>query len=109
MMRMSGPSFRWGIMCVAAVISMAGWHELRRPAFELSYRMPADGQLTLGLYNTKGALLRWLVQDDFRHSGTLHASWDGLDQWGRKVPPGNYLLQGAYHAPLQAEYLMTLC
>ena len=109
MMRMSRPSFRWGILCVATAISMAGWHELRRPAFEVSYRMPADGQLTLGLYNTKGALLRWLVQDDFRHSGTLHAAWDGLDQWGRKVPPGNYLLRGAYHAPLQAEYLMTLC
>ncbi len=73
----------------------------------VSYHMPADGQLTLGLYDQDGALLRWLVQDDFRRAGDHTEPWDGLDQWLRKVPPGSYVVRGLYHAPLDADYLMT--
>jgi len=35
----------------------------------VTYKMPADGQLTLGLFDKDGKLLRWLAQDDFRYVG----------------------------------------
>lgn len=71
--------------------------------------MPADGQLTLGLFDASGRLLRWIVKDDYRYAGARSAPWDGLDQWGRPVAAGDYLLKAAYHAPLANDYLMTVC
>ena len=83
--------------------------EQQQGPITVAYRMPADGQLTLGLYDGQGRLLRWLIQDDFRYAGENRQSWDGLDQWGRPVPPGKYALRAAYHPPLSAEYRMTVC
>ena len=108
-MRSSSPIFRLLVVCLVAAVVITTRAESSWGTVKVLYQMPANGQLTLGLYDTKGALLRWLVQDDFRRAGPQDASWDGLDQWGRKVPAGSYLLRGIYHAPLQADYLMTLC
>ncbi|HEX4140211.1 MAG TPA: hypothetical protein VHY09_07670 [Candidatus Methylacidiphilales bacterium] len=96
-----------GMLCLtlsAAVFANRG----QARALAVSYQMPADGELTLGLYTRDGALLRWLVQDDFRRSGENRATWDGLDQWGHRVPAGDYVLRGIYHAPLSADYQLTV-
>jgi hypothetical protein len=81
----------------------------RQGALEVAYAMPADGQLTLGLFDPQGGLLRWLVHDEFRVAGDHRDPWDGLDQWHRPLPAGDYRLKAAYHAPLTAQYKMTLC
>ena len=62
--------------------------------------MPADGQLTLGLFSTGGNLLRWIAKDEFRYAGANCEPWDGLDQWGQTVAAGDYRLKAAYHGPL---------
>ena len=64
------------------------------------YRMPADGQLMLGLFDAGGRLLRWVAKDEHRFVGELREPWDGLDQWGQPVPAGDYRLKAAYHGPL---------
>ena len=95
------------LLCaLAAAIALGAKMELRPPA--VLYRMPEKGQLSLGLYDEKGALLRWLVQDEFRNTGDHRERWNGRDQWGRKVPPGKYTVKGIYHAPLAADYLLTV-
>jgi hypothetical protein len=81
----------------------------RQGALGIAYEMPSDGQLTLGLFDPQGRLLRWLVQDEFRTAGEHQAAWDGLDQWGQPVPRGDYRLKAVRHAPLVAQYKMTLC
>jgi hypothetical protein len=81
----------------------------RQGALDVAYQMPADGQLTLGLFDPQGSLLRWVVHDEFRTAGEHREPWDGLDQWEHPVPAGQYRLKAAYHAPLVAEYKMTLC
>ena len=81
----------------------------RQGALGVAYKMPTDGQLTLGLFNQQGSLLRWLVQDDFRVASDHREPWDGLDQWGHPVAAGSFLLKAAYHQPLAAQYKMTLC
>ena len=71
--------------------------------------MPADGQLTLGLFSTGGNLLRWIAKDEFRYAGANCEPWDGLDQWGQTVAAGDYRLKAAYHGPLANAYEMTVC
>lgn len=80
----------------------------KRPALSIAYQMPADGQATVGLYDPEGKLLRWVARDVFRGKGDNVEPWDGLDQWGNPVAPGNYAIKGIYHAPLVADYKMTL-
>ena len=80
----------------------------RRPALSVAYKMPADGQLTLGLYDKEGKLLKWLAQDDYRYAGANQEAWDGLDQYGNPVPAGSYQLKGLYHAPITTDYQMSV-
>ena len=81
----------------------------RQGAISVSYTMPADGQLTLGLYDSHGKLLKWLVQDEFRSAGKNRQAWDGLDQWDKPVPAGSYKLKALYHAPITTDYKMSVC
>ena len=69
----------------------------RQGAISVSYHMPADGQLTLGLFTKEGKLLKWLVQNEFRSKGQNRQAWDGLDQWDKPVPAGGYQLKALYH------------
>ena len=75
----------------------------------VAYRMPADAQLTLGLFDPQGRLLRWVVQDEFRPAGDHREPWDGLDQWRHPLPAGRFVLKAAYHPPLATQYKMTVC
>jgi hypothetical protein len=74
----------------------------------VTYHMPEDGQLSLGLYDKDGELIRWLVQDEFRRAGDHREVWNGFDQWERKVVPGTYTVKGICHAPLKLDYLLTV-
>jgi len=80
----------------------------KRPVLSVPYKMPGDGDLTLGLYDKDGQLVRWLTQGDFRYAGQNKEDWDGLDQYGDPVAPGNYTLKGVYHAPITTDYKMSV-
>ncbi len=80
----------------------------KRPVLNVAYKMPADGSLTLGLFDQSGQLLRWLAQDDYRYAGDNQEAWDGLDQWGKPVAPGSFVLKGIYHAPLSMDYKVSV-
>ncbi|HEX4140015.1 MAG TPA: hypothetical protein VHY09_06675 [Candidatus Methylacidiphilales bacterium] len=71
--------------------------------------MPADGDVTLGLFDKDGHLLRWLARDAYRYAGSNREAWDGLDQYGQPVPAGTYTLKGLYHAPVTLDYKATVC
>ena len=53
------------------------------PAPAAHYVMPVDAEVTLGVYDFQGRLLRWLTRSDFRRAGPQPEPWDGLDQWGQ--------------------------
>ncbi|NNM87801.1 MAG: hypothetical protein HKL95_04705, partial [Phycisphaerae bacterium] len=80
----------------------------RRGALAVRYKMPADDDLSLGLFDPQGHLLRWLMRDDYCYAGPNRVFWNGLDQWGRPVPPGHYVIKGLYHPALTTQYKMTL-
>ena len=97
------------LLTLLAATTMAKETQERPVGLSVPYQIPVDSQLTLGLFDQHGKLLRWLVQDDFRYAGKNRQAWDGLDQWGSPVPVGQYVLKAAYHPPLAVDYKLTVC
>jgi hypothetical protein len=80
----------------------------KKGAIPVAFKMPADGKVTVGLFGKDGTLLKWLLQDEFRYKGDQTLFWDGLDQYGQAVAPGDYAVKAAYHPPITLDYKMTL-
>ena len=79
-----------------------------RGALTYAYTMPKEGDLTLGVFDDQGRLLRWIVRDEHRPAGRNTEDWDGLDQYGKPIPAGSYQVKAIYHPPLGLDYQMTL-
>ena len=77
-------------------------------ALTCSYALPKEGDLTLGVFDASGRLLRWIVRGERRGAGRNAERWDGLDQYGKPIPAGTYRIKAVYHAPLGLDYRMTL-
>jgi hypothetical protein len=75
-------------------------------AFE--YPLPADGEVSLALQNAEGATVRRLVSQAPRRAGAVREAWDGLDDAGCVLPPGEYRWTGLHHPPLTTRYVMGL-
>jgi FlgD Ig-like domain len=73
----------------------------------INYTLPKDGEVTLGIYDQQGQLLRTVLSGEARSQGKNADSWDGLDQWGKPISAGSYLLKGIYHPPVATSYVMT--
>ena len=70
----------------------------------IRYRMPLDGFATLVVEKPDGTRIRNLISNYPRKQGNLLDRWDGTDDNGRLVPPGNYQVRGLYHGPLDILY-----
>ncbi len=79
-----------------------------RGALSLRWNNPADGHVTLGLYDQAGALQRWITRSDWRLAGDNTEFWDGLDQWGKPLSPGDYEIKAINHPPLTLENRVSL-
>jgi hypothetical protein len=80
----------------------------KRGALAVRYELPKDGEVTLGLYDAAGKLLRWITRADYRYAGAQTEAWDGLDQWGVPLPAGTYTVRGLVRPPLKLEHKLTL-
>ncbi|HEY3378051.1 MAG TPA: hypothetical protein VGL77_11220 [Armatimonadota bacterium] len=72
------------------------------------YTIPAEANVTLGVYNGEGHLLRWIVRGAHRRAGANTEYWDGLDQWGQPFTAGTYQVKGIACAPIGLDYKMTI-
>lgn len=72
-------------------------------AFGESYRLPGDGRLSLGVYKD-GRLVRSLAAGKPAKAGNHELAFDGKDDAGRKLPPGDYELRGLLDRGIAAEY-----
>ena len=79
-----------------------------RGVLSYSYTMPKEGDLTLGVFDAGGRLLRWIVQGEHRPVGRNAEQWDGLDGYGKPIPAGSYQIRAIYHPPLGLDYQMTV-
>ncbi len=60
------------------------------PETTISYNMPADGKVTVKVFNTKGQLVRTLV-NDVVSQGPQSVTWRGDNNAGKKVSSGVYM------------------
>jgi hypothetical protein len=66
---------------------------------EFVFAVPSTGQITLGIFDKNGHLVRTLHaldgEEKFQVGLNGYISrWDGLDNSGKKVPPGTYHIRG---------------
>jgi flagellar hook assembly protein FlgD len=78
-----------------------------RKPLHITYEIPREAAVSLGLFDNQGRLLRHLIKGETRAAGRNQEQWDGLDQWGNVIQAGQYQLKGAYFDPLRLEYVMT--
>lgn len=61
-----------------------------RASTEISFSLPAEGDVRLAVYDVGGRLVRQLVEGERLERGRHDRRWDGLDQSGRFAAPGVY-------------------
>lgn len=74
----------------------------------IAYEAPADGFVSLHLSDAGGAVVRELLHAAPRKKGPNVETWDGLDERGQPVPPGQYTWKFLHTQGLKAEYLLSL-
>jgi hypothetical protein len=74
----------------------------------LKYALPAAGPATLGVFKPSGALVRNVFADAPRLAGPQMAYWDGLDEAGKAVPDGTYVLKLLTHGQLTVSPVAAL-
>ncbi len=63
------------------------------PVTTLRYGLAAPGPVRLLVYDARGRQVRTLVQKPYSPAGTYSATWDGVDDGGRSMPSGIYLVR----------------
>jgi hypothetical protein len=75
---------------------------------EFSYKLPEDGECTIQLFNKDNESVRILVAQQQRSAGLNIEKWDGLDDNGNLLPPGEYIWKGITHKPIKAKYVLSV-
>ena len=89
------------LLGLPAITNLAG-------AAEIAYTLPADGRVSLAVYDAAGRQVRTLLQAEPQKAGRRTLGWDGLDREGRPLPAGRYTWKLLHGAAVQAEYLLSL-
>jgi hypothetical protein len=85
-------------------------HATRLKAFEnydttgpvpISYELPDDRDVTIAIDNQDGVRVRNLFGQYPRAKGKHTDYWDGLDDAGNALPPGDYTVRVVDHAPIK--------
>lgn len=85
--------------------AMAG--ETPQGPVEIAYNLPKDARTSLVIDDATGKRIRNLVPALPRAKGRNVEKWDGLDDNGKPVPPGQYLYKAIYHDGIRANYVMS--
>ena len=64
-------------------------------AVSLDYQTTSAGQVSLGIYDPAGRLVRTLQSGKPQEAGAYKVDWDGKDDAGQTCVPGKYELRGA--------------
>ena len=81
--------------------------ELEPPPIQVKYTMPADGKVAVAINDEAGNRVRNLIADAPRQKGKNSENWDGLDDNGKLVPPGEYTVKTISHEKLSLKWQMT--
>ncbi len=79
----------------------------RRNRIVVAIAQPLDGRATVVIEAADGMRLRNLVGGIDLAKGRHEIPWDGCDDAGQPLPPGNYRWRAAHHPGLTPRYLMS--
>ena len=99
------------LMVSAVVIALSGQAVAATldAGAELQYQLSRPMRVSVNVYDAKGEIVRSLLCGAPRKKGTQREFWDGLDQAGKPVPPGEYSWKVlAMPGRLKTEYLLTV-
>ncbi len=74
---------------------------------EIKYTVPKDARVTIAINSADGRRVRNLVAARPRQKGNNVERWDGLDDDGKPVAPGTYVLKGLYHDGIHVNWLFS--
>ncbi len=73
----------------------------------IPFDLPAPARVTLAIDDAHGRRVRNLVAARACPAGANQAAWDGLDDAGRALPPGEYRYTALRHAGIHTRYAMS--
>ncbi len=79
-------------------------YDTRGPV-EVEYTLPDDRDVTIAIDNAEGRRVRNLIGQFPRAKGKNTDRWDGLDDQGNPLPPGDYTARVVDHAPVEVEFV----
>jgi hypothetical protein len=74
----------------------------------VTFTLDSPGNASLGIYDSRGSLVRTLLSGRPLGKGSHREAWDGLDRHGRPAPPGTYEWRLFAGDGLKAEFLLGL-
>ena len=74
---------------------------------DVKYDLPKDARVTVAIDDVSGKRIRNLIAAEPRKAGANCERWDGLDDDGQPVAPGEYRLRGLHHQGIQSTYVMS--
>lgn len=74
---------------------------------DIEYTIPKDGRVTIAIEDPNGQRIRNLVPALPRKAGKNVEKWDGLNDKGKPVPPGEYVYKGLVHDGIRANYALS--
>jgi len=83
--------------------------ESPRGPVTINYTLPVAARVTLAINDARGQRVRTLVPALPRKKGTNTERWDGLDDDGKPVTPGEYTYSALYHQGVHANWVMSFC
>lgn len=73
----------------------------------IHYTLPKKARVTLAIEDESGNRIRNLLPALPREAGENTEHWDGLDDDGKPVAPGNYTFKGLYHDGIHVNYALS--
>ena len=101
------------LACLAVYVACGVAAEVTGPAAgqggaDISYNLPRDAEVTINVLDAKGWIVRELIRGQNQKAGQHTVHWDGLDVFGRPMPPGDYSWKLIHHAGLKADYILSV-
>ena len=81
-----------------------------KPVFTIPvrYTNPKKGFVSLAICRANGQIVRTLLTKAARPVGPQSENWDGKDDDGNTVPPGNYILKALVHNGIKPKYVASV-
>ncbi len=92
----------------AALLTLLSTAAIVSADTSISYKLAKDGKVSLAINNQSGQLVRRLHVGDDMKSGHHLAHWDGLDEAGRPLPPGEYEWRLVNSQGIRSQFLTCL-